>query len=83
MCVTVASFSGGMTSKNDFTITHVLVSDQNIFQKKYVAMSSRSGAHVGERNLLLSAIRRSYTSRNKQETPEFLPLPMRADLDDF
>ena len=30
------------------------------FEKKYVLISPRSGAHVGERSLFLSAIRRSY-----------------------
>ena len=45
------------------TETHISPSDRNIFlKKKYVAISPRSGAYVGERNLLLliSAIRRSW-----------------------
>ena len=43
------------------TETHILVSDRNIFsKKKYVSISPNAGAHVGERNLLLSAIRWSY-----------------------
>ena len=47
--------------ENDVTVTHILISDRNIFfKKKYVAISPRSGEHVGERNLFLSAIRRSY-----------------------
>ena len=47
--------------KNDFIVTHILISDRNIFFKdKYAAISFRSGAHVGERNLFLSVIRRSY-----------------------
>ena len=60
ICVTMTSFWGAMTSHNDVIVTHIMVSDRNIFfKKKYVAISPRSGAHVGERNLLLSAIRRS------------------------
>ena len=53
-----------VTSENpptDVAVTHILISDRNIFSKqKYVSISFRSGAHVGERNLFLSAIRRSY-----------------------
>ena len=46
--------------KNDVTLTHILISDRNIFsKKKYVSTSPRPGGHVGERNLFLSAIRRS------------------------
>ena len=41
-------------------LTHILVSYRNNFQKKCVSISPRSGAHVGERNLFLSAIRRTY-----------------------
>ena len=37
-------------------VTHIPVSDRNVFSKKrYVAISPSAGAHVGERNLLLSA----------------------------
>ena len=41
---------------NDAIVTHTLVSDQNIFrkEKKYVEISPRSGAHDGERIMLLS-----------------------------
>ena len=60
MCVAMTPLSGDMTSKMMSLITHILVSDRIFFQKKYVAISPRPGAHVGERNLLLSAIRRSY-----------------------
>ena len=43
------------------TETHISPSDRNICsKKKYVAISPRSGAYAGERNLLLSAIRRSW-----------------------
>ena len=46
--------------KNDVTLTHILISDRNIFsKKKYMSTSPRPGGHVGERNLFLSAIRRS------------------------
>ena len=48
-------FGGYVTEK------HILVSDRNIFsKKKYAAVSLWAGGHVSERNLLLSAIRRSY-----------------------
>ena len=48
-----------VTSDNppkDVAVTHLLISDRNIFSKqKYLSVSFRSGAHVGERNLFLSA----------------------------
>ena len=40
--------------------TYSDIRSKYFFKKKYVAISPRSGAHVGERNLFLSAIRRSY-----------------------
>ena len=41
-------------------------SDRNIFsKKKYVAISPRSGAYVGERNLLLSVINRRFKKWSK------------------
>ena len=49
--------------------THILISDRNIFSKRTcVAISLRPGAHVGERNLLLSAIRPGY-----RQIPPFSP----------
>ena len=43
------------------TETNISPSDRNIFfWKKYAAISPRSGAYVGDRTLLLSAIRRSW-----------------------
>jgi len=58
ICVIMTSFWCVMTSYNDVIVTHIMVSDRNIFsKKKYVAISPRSGAHDAERNLLLSAIR--------------------------
>ena len=52
------------STKNDATETHISPSDRNIFsKKKYVAISSWAGAHVGERNLLLMAIWRSYRQK--------------------
>ena len=43
-------------------VTNIPESDRNIFfrKKMYVAIYPSTGAHVGERNLSLSAIRRSY-----------------------
>ena len=56
MCVTVASFP----PIYDITITHILISDRNIFsKKKYVLTSPRPGGHGSERNLFIRAIRRS------------------------
>ena len=44
-----------------FLKLHIFLYQIEIFvRKKYVSISPRSGAHVGERNLFLSAIRRSY-----------------------
>ena len=64
MCVSVTSsqkISQKIAPKNGVIETHIPPSDRNIFSKqKYVATSSRPGAHVSEMNLLLSAIRRSY-----------------------
>ena len=54
----------------DITITHILISDRNIFSKqKYVSTSPSPGAHFGERNLCLSRIRRS--NRIKSQVPQF------------
>ena len=48
------------------TETHISPSDRNIFsKKKYVAISPRSGAYVGERNLLLSVINRRFKKWSK------------------
>ena len=54
-CVIVISYI-----ENDATVTHILISDRNIFfKKKNVSTSPRPGAHFGERSLFLSHIRRS------------------------
>ena len=53
------------SAQSDVIETHIPPSDRNIFsKKKYVAISPWAGAHVGERNLLLSSIRRSYRQNN-------------------
>ena len=58
-------YSDVIDRKNDVTTTHILISDRNIFsKKKYVPTSPRSGGHVGERNLFLSAIR--WSNRRSQ-----------------
>ena len=50
------------------TEIHISPSDRNIFsKKKYVAISFRSGAYAGERNLLLSVINRRLKSGPKQD----------------
>ena len=62
------------SSQNDVIVTQILVSDRNIFfEKKYASISTRSGAHASERNLFLSAIRRS--NRRSKFCPElgFVP----------
>ena len=40
--------------------THISPSDRFFLEKKYVAISHRSGAYVGERDLLLSTIRQGW-----------------------
>ena len=61
ICVSMTPFWGFGPFGGYVTETHISPSDRNIFsKKKYVAISSRSGVYVGERNLLLSAIRRSW-----------------------
>ena len=48
------------------TETHISPSDRIFFsKKKYVAISPRSGAYVGERNLLLSVINRRFKKWSK------------------
>ena len=49
------------SSGNGAIVMYIMVPDRNVASKnKYLAISPRPGAHVGERNLLLSAIRRGY-----------------------
>ena len=58
MCVSMTPFGGLGQFGGYVTETHISPSDRNIFfsKKKYVAISSRSGVYVGERNLLLSLV---------------------------
>ena len=61
ICVSMTPFWGFGPFGGYVTERHISPSDRNIFSKqKYVAISPRSGAYAGERNLLLSAIRRSW-----------------------
>ena len=46
-----------------YTCRHNVFAVTFFFEKKYVAISRRAGAHVGERILLLSAICRSYRQK--------------------
>ena len=59
ICVSMTPFWGFGPFGGYVTETHISPSDRNIFsKKKYGAISPRSGAYVGESNLLLSSIRR-------------------------